>query len=170
MNGDGIPETVRLENGRVFIFETDRLAWESPQEWQVLDVALGDPNDDGRGEVMLVLQKPDKDGKLASHPFMIGHRGGIYRQVWGGSAVAIPIQEVELADVDGDGKQELIVLEEQQDGMKTIAVLKWDDWVFRLFWRSDPGRFVDLQVRETRENQKIITIGEIQIMVLKNIQ
>ena len=139
-----------------------RLEWESPQEWRVSDVALGDPNDDGRGEIMLALQKTDKNGEIASHPFMIGHRGGIYRQVWGGSAVAIPIQEMELGDVDGDGMQELIVLEEQKDGQKTIAVLKWDDWVFRLFWRSVPGQYVDLQVRETGENQQVIVIGKIR--------
>ena len=162
LTGDGVPETVRLESQRVFVFEADRLKWESPQEWRVLDVALGDPNDDGRGEIMLALLKPDKDGKLASHPFMIGHRGGIYRQVWGGSAVAIPIQEIELADVDGDGRQEMIVLEEQKDGLKTIAVLKWDDWVFRLFWRSSPARYVDLQVSETGESQREIVIGEIR--------
>jgi poly-gamma-glutamate synthesis protein (capsule biosynthesis protein) len=162
LDGNGILETVRLENGRVSVFEADRLGWESPPEWHVLDVALGDPNDDGRGELMLVLQKLDKNGKTASHPFMIGHRGGIYRQVWGGSAVAIPIQEVELADVDGDGKQELIVLEEQSDGMKTISVLKWDDWVFRLFWRSAPSRFVNLQVQNTEEHQPVITIGQVK--------
>jgi poly-gamma-glutamate capsule biosynthesis protein CapA/YwtB (metallophosphatase superfamily) len=162
LNGDGNLETVRLENGRVSVFEGDRLGWESLPEWRVLDVALGDPNDDGRAEMMLVLLKSDKNGKLASHPFVIGHRGGIYRQVWGGSALAIPIQEVELADVDGDGKQELIVLEEQNSGMKTIAILKWDEWVFRLFWRSAPGRYVDLRIRETGESQKVITIGQIR--------
>jgi poly-gamma-glutamate capsule biosynthesis protein CapA/YwtB (metallophosphatase superfamily) len=162
LTGDGMPETIRLESGRVYVFESHRLAWESPQEWEVLDVALGDPNDDGRAEIMLTLQKLDKTGQLASHPFIIGHRGGIYRQVWGGSAVAIPIQEIELADIDGDRKQELIVLEEQKGGMKTIAVFKWDDWVFRLFWRSAPGRFVDLQVRETGQAQQGITIGKIR--------
>jgi hypothetical protein len=82
--------------------------------------------------------------------------------LWGGSAVAIPIQEIELADVDGDGIQELIVLEEQPDGMKTIAILKWDDWVFKLFWRSPRGRFVDLQVHESGMNEKIIVIGAIR--------
>jgi Bacterial capsule synthesis protein PGA_cap len=162
LNADGMLETVRLEYGRVLIFEGGRLGWESPQDWRVLDVALGDPNDDGRGEVMLVLQKPDKSGKLASHPFIIGHRGGIYRQVWGGSAVAIPLREVELADVDGDGKQELLVLEELKDGMNAIVVMKWDDWVFRLFWRSAPGRFEDLHVIETADGQKVISIGEIR--------
>jgi hypothetical protein len=160
LTGDGVLETVRLENGRVFVFEGARLGWESPPEWRVLDMALGDPNDDGRGELMLALLKPGKDGKIACHPFMIGHRGGIYRQVWGGSAVAIPIQEIELADVDGDGRQEMIVLEEQKDGMKTFAVLKWDDWVFRLFWRSLPGRYMDLQVREAGDSQPEIVIGE----------
>jgi poly-gamma-glutamate capsule biosynthesis protein CapA/YwtB (metallophosphatase superfamily) len=82
LTGDGLAEIVRLVDQRAQIFKNEKLVWESPAEWKVLDVALGDPNLDGRGEVALALEKPDSDGVTRSHPFLIGFRGGLYRQVW----------------------------------------------------------------------------------------
>ncbi len=60
--------------------------------------------------------KTGSNGNFKSHPFIIGYRGGIYRLLWGGSAVHFPILEIELADLDGDRNEELIVLEDRGDG------------------------------------------------------
>jgi hypothetical protein len=80
-----------------------------------------------------------------SHPFIIGYREGAYRILWGGSAVADPIHEVELGDVDGDGVQELVVLEEQGDGRnRAVSVWRWHGWGFSLVWRSPPDHYRDL--------------------------
>ena len=147
LTGDGIPERVRMEGDRVAIYRDDVEVWRSPPEWQVVDLALGDPNDDGRGEVLLAFWKPDTTGVLRSHPFIIGYREGVYRALWGGSAVQDPIREVVLADVDGDNVQELVVLEEQGAGAaRAVAVWRWYGWGFGLMWRSTPGRYRDLDV------------------------
>ena len=67
--------------------------------------------------------------------------------LWGGSAVADPIREVELGDVDGDGIQDLIVLEVQGDGPDcAVTVWRWHGWGFSLIWRSLPGRYQDLKL------------------------
>jgi poly-gamma-glutamate capsule biosynthesis protein CapA/YwtB (metallophosphatase superfamily) len=146
LTGDGKPETVTLINNRVSILQDGELAWQSPPEWQVLDMALGDPNNDGRYEVVLALMKSDSENNLRSHPFIIGYRGGIYRQVWGGSAVSESIREIELADIDRDQIQELIVLDELPgNGKNTVGVWKWNGWGFSLNWRSTPGHYQDLQ-------------------------
>jgi hypothetical protein len=145
LTGDGISEQVRLEEQQVVVYRDDMETWRGLPEWRVVDLALGDPNDDGRGELLLALWKPDTEGVPRSHPFIIGYREGAYRILWGGSAVADAIREVELGDVDGDGKQELIVLEDQGEGLdRAVTVWRWHGWGFSLVWRSPPGRYRDL--------------------------
>lgn len=143
LTGDGVPEQVRLADGRVTVSGEGYADWEGLPEWQVVDLALGDPDDDGRGEMVLALWKPDADGRPRSHPFIVGYRGGAYRVVWGGSAVADPILELELGDLDGDGVQELVVLEEA-GGERAVAVWRWHGWGYTLIWRSPSGPYSDL--------------------------
>jgi hypothetical protein len=143
LTGDGVAEQVRLEEQQLIVCCDGVEVWRGLQEWRVVDLALGDPNDDGRSELLLALWKPDAAGVPRSHPFIIGYREGAYRILWGGSAVADPIREVELGDVDGDGVQELIVLEERGDGC-AVTVWRWHGWGFSLMWRSPPGRYRDL--------------------------
>ncbi len=126
----------------------------------MLDLALGDPNDDGRFEVMLALQKPDRDGVIRSHPFIIGYRGGSYRDVWGGSAVNDPIRELELGDLDGDGIQEIVILEDRGDGTRqAVTVWCWNGWGFSLEWRSREGRYRDLVLLPGKEGRMVISVG-----------
>lgn len=147
LTGDGVFERVQRLGDRVVIYQDGVEAWQSPPEWQVVDLALGDPNDDGRGEVLLAFWKQDDEGILRSHPFIVGYRGGYYRELWGGSAVDAPIREVELSDVDSDGAQELIVLEEAGDGVqRAVAVWRWNQWWFNIAWRSPEGVYRDLRL------------------------
>ena len=160
LTGDGVEEQVQLEEQQVVVYRDGVEVWRGLPEWRVVDLALGDPNDDGRSELVLALWKPDAAGVPrdsteasalssaealveVSHPFIIGYREGAYRILWGGSAVADPIREVELGDVDGDGVQELIVLEERADG-RAVTVWRWHGWGFSLVWRSSPGSYQDL--------------------------
>jgi poly-gamma-glutamate synthesis protein (capsule biosynthesis protein) len=145
LTGDGQPEEIRLKEGRLAIFHDGRAAWESPLEWRVLDTAVGDPDGDGRADLAVALLKPDQSGTLRSHPFVIGFRGGRYRPLWGGSAVARPIIELELGDVDADGEMELLILEEGPRGMgRTLSVWRWHGWGFSLQWRSEVGNYQSL--------------------------
>jgi poly-gamma-glutamate synthesis protein (capsule biosynthesis protein) len=150
LTGDGLPETVRLEAGSAEIVQGGRSVWKSPQGWHVRDLALGDPNGDGRYELLLAV---DREGG-ASQPFVIGYRGGMYRQLWGGSPVSDPILEVELADVDGDGLQELAAVESAAGGARSdVSVWRWHGWGFSLIWRSPPGDYNDLMVLPPTEGQ-----------------
>lgn len=159
LTGDGQPERVKLEQERVSVYHGQQLAWQSPPEWRVHDLALGDPDDDGRFDLLLALQKQDATGAWRSQPFIIGYRGGIYRQVWGGSPVSEPLREIELADVDGDGLEELLVLDDvpgsaQQtllgldevpgSAQQTLGMWDWNGWGFSLAWRSPAGHYQDL--------------------------
>jgi hypothetical protein len=150
LTGDGLPEKVVFEDNSLAIFKDGIRVWQSPPSWIVVDYALGDPNDDGRSEILVALWKPDADGILRSHPFIVGFRGGRYKTIWGGSAVTYGIQELLLADLDGDSRQELIVLEsaDMQAGpvatLRTLSVWDWHGWGFNLRWRSETGRYSNL--------------------------
>jgi hypothetical protein len=140
-----VPDDVRLEGGRIVVDASDGSAWQSQAEWDVIDLALGDPNDDGRGEMMMAFWKRDAAGVRRSQPFVVGYRGGSYRPLWGGSPVEDLIAELELADVDGDGAQDLVVLDAGgPDGQLTVSVWRWHGWGFTRVWRSEPGKYRDL--------------------------
>lgn len=157
MTGDGLPEQVRREGEQIVIYSEDTAVWRGLPAWRVVDLALGDPNNDGRMEAILALWKEDEDGIARSHPFIIGHRGGRYILLWGGSAVVYPIHELELGDVTGDGADNLVVLEETADGQqRTLSVWRWHGWGYTLLWRSPPGHYRDLILLPAADEQKAV--------------
>jgi len=148
LDGDGRAEEVALEGGRLYVRGPEgALDWESPASWLVVDAALGDPDWDGRPDLVVVFWKADQDGVLRSHPFLIRQNGGRYEEVWGGSAVSEPIWEVEVADLNGDGFDELIVLAMAADGDgQTLSVWEWHGWGFSQAWRSTPSDYENLRI------------------------
>lgn len=159
LTGDGVFESIILGKGNVTIFEGTIQVYKSPPEWNVLDLAVGDPNHDGRFEAVLALEKPDAGGEIRSHPFLIGYRGGIYRLIWGGSAVPLQILEIEVADLDGDRDDELIVLEDCRDGLHLLSVWRYNNWFFSQVWSASPDRFQGLSLSHQKNGQPLITIG-----------
>jgi poly-gamma-glutamate synthesis protein (capsule biosynthesis protein) len=162
LTGDGLPETVRRSGEQITVYEEGTAVWRSPDAWRVVDVALGDPNDDGRYEIMLAIRQKDADGYERSQPYIVGHRGGLYKLLWGGRPVVDPIQELAVADVDGDGSDELIVIEELANGSaRALSVWRWAGWTFSLVWRSDYGQYSDLLLLE-EEEQPLISIVSVR--------
>lgn len=145
LTGDLVPEYIRGEGNRVAIYSQGVEVWKSPLEWQIIDWSLGDPDADGRNELFLAFWRQDKSGVFRSHPFIIGYRGGIYRTLWGGSAVSDSLLDIELSDVDGDKVQELVALEQLRASQeRCITFWRWHGWGFSLIWRSPPGYYRNL--------------------------
>jgi hypothetical protein len=150
LTGDGLPETVRNQAGAAEVLQGDRSVWRSPPAWQVRDIALGDPNHDGRYEALMAVDGPEG----TSQPYIIGYRGGRYHDLWGGSPVSDPILEVELADLNGDGLDELAAIEAAADGSaRYLTVWRWHGWGFSLVWRGPPGDFHDLVILPGGDSQ-----------------
>jgi len=144
LRGDDEPLQVTLKDGLAQVWDGGNEVWRNEAEqWHVAGMAAGDADNDGRYEVLLRLWKPDADGTLRSHPFMLGWRGGYYRVFWGGSAVAEPIQDAAIGRVSGS-RNALVVLEggnNPGEPAKYVGVWTWQGWNFQQQWRSPPGRY-----------------------------
>jgi poly-gamma-glutamate capsule biosynthesis protein CapA/YwtB (metallophosphatase superfamily) len=154
LTGDGIPEQVQRQAGKVIVYQGGEEDWRTPPSWRIEDLALGDPDGDGRLEMMMAFWRADQSGVLRSHPFIVGYRGGTYHETWGGSGVSDPILEVELGDVDHDGAEELVVLEQHSNRKEAVTVWDWHGWGFSLKWRSPEGEYRDLRVRQNQQTRE----------------
>ena len=161
LTGDGNEEIVQFTKNSVKIYEYGMVKWQSDKGWIIQDMSVGDPNNDGRNEIILALNKKDDSGEPKSHPFIVGYRGGIYRQIWGGSAVRYPISELELLDLDSDRSEELVVLEKRSNCLRAITIWKWNGWIFSQIWSSPEGRYEGLKVSKPGEETHIISVGKI---------
>lgn len=88
---------------------------------------------------MLLLWRPGTAGALRSHLFLVGWRGGRYGVVWGGAAFPRPVQDAAIGDLDGDGWQELAVLEGGSapgDQADVVSIWRWFGWGFQREWRQ----------------------------------
>jgi poly-gamma-glutamate synthesis protein (capsule biosynthesis protein) len=151
LQGDGQPEQVTLQDGRLRIYENQGEVYESHSSWRVVDAAIGDPNQDGRYEVMMLIWKQDvPNGPVTTHPFILGYRGGAYKVIWGGSATAEWMQAVGIADLDGDMLDEFVTIERDPAALACearyrVMVSKWNGWGFTRQWASDYGYFTRLK-------------------------
>ncbi len=88
LTGDGQPETIRRAGEQVTIYQDGTAVWSSPPEWRVVDAALGDPNDDGRYEILLAIWQTDAEGHERSQPYIVGYRDGAVQTYLGWTAVS----------------------------------------------------------------------------------
>lgn len=157
-------ESVRVE---VCTEGSGVLPWYSPADWQVREVLFSDLNLDGEEEISLLVWRPfqpwpvdrfmpsggriashhDEDG-MSCHLILIGLVNGEIRELWAGSALADPIEELRAADLDGDGLQELYALEYAYNGdpgRASLTVWSWRGFGFSLQSRQE-GHFSSLLV------------------------
>ena len=134
---DGIPECVLL-------------VWRPWRDWPIMKWSdTPSPiaaNRDAQGDsahIILVEAQPTERG---------------YRELWAGSALVVPIVQLATGDVDGDGWDELVVLEGDYDSgrdgpARHVAVWRWNGFGFTLDWRSPPGRLVALALSDLDGNE-----------------
>ncbi|NLF46200.1 MAG: hypothetical protein GX581_08995 [Syntrophomonadaceae bacterium] len=149
-DGNGPMESYRLEDHQVFVKQDGNLIWVSPPEWKVTHLLLGDFDNDGQEDILMVLWKQGSfgssrpawsegpDDEYSNHLFMYRLAAGKLKPVWCSSAIPYPILDIE-AEPDENGIIALIVTEGPPTGhlypLRKIfhreqTIWEWQDWGF----------------------------------------
>ena len=176
VNADGIFERLILESGVLTVHQVsseytigEAPLWQSPPEWDVKQSEISDLDGDGKPEITLLVYRPfepwpidqfiphggringfhDEQG-MSCHFILIAWRDDSFREIWAGSALASPVRSFKPADLDGDGLQELIVIESDYtaktgDPGRSLSVWSWNGFGFSLVTRQY-GHFQDFSV------------------------
>lgn len=173
LDGDGETETLARTDGVLTILTGGRTRWRSPKSWSVLQADFTDLNRDGLPEVTMLVWRafqPLPTDRLLPHVgriddfhnangqscqlILIGADGhGGFREVWAGSALADPVSTFAAADLDRDGRQELITLETRYmddpigSPARAVKVWEWNGFGFTVIGgvESRLSRFVVVQ-------------------------
>jgi hypothetical protein len=173
LDNNSVPENYNLKNGRLTITENKKTIWQSQNDWWIDDFALADSNNDGIIDINLSLWKPgsfgtskpfwikENDLSVKNHFFILNFSDGAIKQVWGSSNLAKPNCEFKIADVDNNGKNDLVVIEgdysqKTKGAGNYIAVWKWNDWGFLNEWRSEKGNFANLEIEKIDKKNHIV--------------
>ena len=144
LNGDGRPEEYTLRDGKITVCADSCIIWQSPDDWWVDYFFLGDANNDGNPELNLLVwkegsfgtRKPfwveEDDPAVKNHLFIFKLKGDTFKPVWQSSNLDRPNYRAGLIDLDGDGENELVVVEgSYSDPAEAIVTLwKWSGWGF----------------------------------------
>jgi len=169
-------ESYSLEKGRLTIAENSKVLWQSPKEWLIDDFILADVDNDGRVDINLSLWKRGNFGavmpfwikknemSLKNHFFVLNFGEKGVREVWGSSNLSQPNCEFQIADMDSDDKNELIVIEgsygeKRECRGEYLAIWEWDEWGFSNKWRSEKGEYSNLRIEKDGNENKIVAEG-----------
>jgi poly-gamma-glutamate synthesis protein (capsule biosynthesis protein) len=172
LNQNLIPEIYTLDRGRLSAVENSKVIWQSPEEWWIEDFALADSNNDGTTDLNLSLWKAGNfgtsqpfwievnDPSIKNHFFVLNFLHGTFQTIWGSSNLSAPNCEFKIEDIDGDHKNDLVVIEgdyAQKPACRGdyVAVWKWNDWGFTNEWRSAQGNYFNLEVEKINEKSYI---------------
>lgn len=179
LNGDGQSERLALAGRRATILAGEKLLWQSPSDWEVTQTALTDLNHDGVLEITLLVWRTFRpwpvdrwlphgglisgfhDGQGNScQLILIGWRGDSYGELWAGSALARPVTHFAAADLNGDGAQELAVLQGRYASRGSTPPQALNIWIWNGFGfdlvSSVEGSFFDLSLAEDGPGRVVV--------------
>lgn len=120
LNNNGIMEEYRLEDFRLTVYEEGKIIWESPKEYKVDQLAIGDVTGDGKDNLAICVWKKGSFGKYRPfwhegrdddykhHLFIYEYRSGTYKPKWFSSNLSRPMVHMDIVYTD-DGYKLLVV-------------------------------------------------------------
>jgi len=181
LQGNGRLESLVLTNGHLEIMTAGQILWQSPNEWEVVQAVFADLNRDGSLEATLLVWRPFRPwpvdrwlphgGRIATFHdpegyscqiILIGWRNGQYREMWAGSALAEPVTSFAAADLNQDGAQELVTLENDYRDPRSapardLKIWQWNGFGFTEVSKLN-GTFSKMRLARTGDNRILILI------------
>ncbi|MDD4606982.1 MAG: CapA family protein [Patescibacteria group bacterium] len=172
INNDGQNEKVIIKDGILYIYQAEKIIWQSESDWQVENVILDDIDNDQKIDIIVSLWKFGKYGPdlpfwldenindWASHLFIYKWDGAKIKLFWGSSSLDAPIREMAVEDVNNDQQNELIVLEGDYQNLANpvadyLSIWHWHEWSFYNDFRSDLNQFYNLQIKNFGDKKVI---------------
>lgn len=209
LDKSGQQEKYELSNGRLSVTVYDgepvegadfdaggqiqsRQVWQSPVDWWVGNFVLADSTGDGVTDLNMSVWKSGNYGsskpfwvkkndmRVRNHFFVFDFKDGVMKPLWQSSNLPAPNCEFAFGDVDGDGKQNLVVLEGDYsddvmadegnaagDGFSHaracqghyVAAWQWDEWGFVNVSRGKKGNYKNLRVEKVGGVEKVLVDG-----------
>ncbi len=182
VNQDGQPESLLLFDRQAKILSQGKVVWTSPEAWQVVQAGMTDLDRDGVPEATLLVWRPfspwpvdrwlPHGGRiqdfhnpqgLSCHLILIGWRKGRYTELWAGSALAEPVLSFAAADLNGDGRQELVTLDGDYSAAspggsgpaRHLKVWEWNGFGFSVVY-SLAGTFTGMGIAQNLAGRAFI--------------
>jgi poly-gamma-glutamate synthesis protein (capsule biosynthesis protein) len=185
LDNDAVLENYSLKNGLLTITENSIIVWQSSADWWIDNFILADADNNGVLDINLSLWKAgnfgpsqpfwvkENDMSVKNHFFIFDFVGNTMKQVWGSSNLSEPNCEFQIADIDNDGKNDLVVIEgdyshESKCYGNYVGVWKWNGWGFCNEWRSEKGIFANLKI-EKNDGQNYLAADSLRFFIDKSL-
>jgi len=137
LDGDGVGESVCLLRGTQPHLAVLRIVWRDGRRWTspllpAFSLHVGDLDGAGADEVVLGVwswRRRHNEPQPHRAVWVLAWSGAKLQERWRGSALARPLVDLRVRDLDGDGRAELLSLERGGQGI-TTGVYRFDGFGF----------------------------------------
>jgi hypothetical protein len=153
LNRDGKTESLVLNakhEPALAIYHGKTKIWSGiPRRWKPWKMTTGDVDGDGKREIILGVRKSTRFLRFEHNClFVWGFDGKVATKKWLGSSLSKPFSDFLLSDIDNDGEDELIALEQKRGGKKCVVVYSWIGFGFGADWQTGDWKIAKLQRAE----------------------
>lgn len=161
LNNNGIEEKYILEKYQLKVYEEGQIIWQSPKEYKVDQLSIGDVTGDGKDNLAICVWKTGSFGKYRPfwhegrddeykhHLFIYEFRDGTYKPKWFSSSLVSPLVHMEIIWMEDRDAYNLLVVEGgykkgplgkykiDKKADKESKLWQWDQWGFSLLFSSE---------------------------------